>query len=91
LQEGSNESKGESEGNQDSAMPPAEVIKTEFPGPGYRTVESTLETSKELGMTEIVVLGYDQNGDFVLKMSSMQRKDTLWLLHVAILNTMRDQ
>jgi len=72
-------------------MPPTEVIKTEFPGPGFRTVESTLETSKDLGMTEIVVVGFDKNGDFVLKTSSMQRKDTLWLLQVAIQNTMRDQ
>jgi len=72
-------------------MPPAEVIKKEFPGPGFRTVESTLETSKELGMTEIVVIGFDRDGDFVLKTSSMQRKDALWLLHVAIQNTMRDQ
>ena len=69
-------------------MPPTEVIKKEFPGPGFRTVESTLETSKELGMTEIVILGYDKDGDFVLKTSSMQRKDTLWLLYVAIQNTM---
>jgi len=69
-------------------MPPAEVIKKEFPGPGYRTVESTLETTKDLGMTEIVVLGYDKDGDFVLRTSSMQRKDTLWLLHVAIQNIM---
>ena len=72
-------------------MPPAEVIKKEFPGPGFRTVESTLETSKELGMTEIVILGYDKDGDFVLKTSSMQRKDTLWLLQVGIQNTMIDQ
>jgi len=72
-------------------MPPTEVIKTEFPGPGFRTVESTLETSKDLGMTEIVVLGFDRHGDFVLKTSSMQRKDTLWLLQVAIQNTMKDQ
>ena len=69
-------------------MPPSEVIKKEFPGPGYRTVESTLETSKTLGMTDIVVLGYDRDGDFVLKSSSMQLKDTLWLLHVAIKHTM---
>jgi len=88
LQENTDGSKDESEGNQDSAMPPAEVIKKEFPGPGYRTVESTLETTKDLGMTEIVVLGYDKDGDFVLRTSSMQRKDTLWLLHVAIQNIM---
>ena len=69
-------------------MPPAEVIKKEFPGPGFRTVESTLETSKELGMTEIVILGYDKDGDFVLKTSSMQRKDTLWLLQLGINYTM---
>ena len=99
LQEGSNESKSESERNRRSRflhkeinnMPPAEVIKTQFPGPGFRTVESTLETSKELDMTEIIVLGYDQDGDFVLKTSSMERKDILWLLHIAILNIMRDQ
>ena len=69
-------------------MPPAEVIKKEFPGPGFRTVESTLETSKELGMTEILILGYDKDGDFVLKSSSMRRKDTLWLLHVGIKHAM---
>ena len=91
MQENTDGSKDESEGNQDSAMPPAEVIKKEFPGPGFRTVESTLETTKDLGMTEIVILGYDKDGDFVLKTSSMQRKDTLWLLQVAIKTTMEDQ
>ena len=72
-------------------MPPAEVIKKEFPGPGFRTAESTLETTKDLGMTEILILGYNKDGDFVLKTSSMQRKDTLWLLQVAIQNIIIDQ
>lgn len=52
------------------------------------TVDQALESAKQLGMTDVLILGYDSGGELCVRSSKMERKDALWLLEEAKLYAM---
>lgn len=49
-------------------------------GPHDRmTTDEALEYAKRRGLKELIVVGYDQDGDFVVVSSHLSRSDALWL------------
>lgn len=52
------------------------------------TVAQALGSAEDAGLTECVVIGYDEDGDMVIRSSGMARKDALWLLEQAKLHTL---
>ena len=47
------------------------------------TVEQALESARSLDMADVLVIGYDRDGDLVIRSSRMDRKDALWLCEMA--------
>lgn len=47
------------------------------------TPEQALDSAKQLAPTDVLVIGYDADGDLLIRSSRMDRKDALWLLKVA--------
>jgi len=47
------------------------------------TAEQAIESAKSLNLVDVMIIGYDQEGDFVLRSSRMDRKDALWLAELA--------
>ena len=50
--------------------------------------EQALESAKSIDMKECLIVGYDTDGDLVVRSSRMDRKDAMWLcvmLHKYIL------
>lgn len=43
------------------------------------TVEQAINSAKELELTDVVIAGFDKDGDFCVRSSHMTRKDALWI------------
>lgn len=50
-----------------------------FPVSSTMTPEQALDSAKAVGYTEVLVVGYDDEGALVFRSSRMDRKDALWL------------
>lgn len=47
------------------------------------TADQALDSAKSLNLVDVMIIGYDTDGDFVLRSSRMDRKDALWLSELA--------
>lgn len=52
------------------------------------TVSQALGAVALLGLTEVFIIGYDQDENLVLKSSNMLNKDALWMIEAAKLELM---
>lgn len=52
------------------------------------TVDEVLQLCRRAGLKEVLVIGFDENGDFFTQSSKMQKKDALWALEWAKLHTL---
>ena len=43
------------------------------------TPDQALDSAKNLNQTDVIIIGYDEDGDFFVRSSRMDRKDALWL------------
>ncbi|QDP61620.1 MAG: hypothetical protein Tp138OMZ00d2C19078261_81 [Prokaryotic dsDNA virus sp.] len=55
-----------------------QLVKFPSTEDGIRSVEETLEKAKKRGLTEVVVLGFDEDDEHVVLASTMLNKDILW-------------
>lgn len=61
---------------------------TVFPASTTMTPEQALNSALQIPLTEVLIIGYDENHELVIRSSRMLRKDTLWLLEAAKLYAM---
>ena len=47
------------------------------------TVDQALGTAGDAGLTECIVVGYDDEGHMVIRSSGMSRRDAVWILEQA--------
>lgn len=47
------------------------------------TPEQALNSALSLDMQDVLIIGYDQDGELVIRSSRMNRMDALWLLEKA--------
>lgn len=48
--------------------------------PGVSDVRTTLTDAADMGLSDVIVVGYDNEDDLVLLSSGMAHKDALWML-----------
>lgn len=51
----------------------------QMPASPYMTPEQALDSAKGLSLTDVLIVGYDTDGDLVIRSSRMGRADALWL------------
>lgn len=54
-----------------------------FPAATTMTPQQALDSAKALEPMDVLVIGYDQNGELLVRSSRMDRKDALWLVEAA--------
>lgn len=47
------------------------------------TVDQALDAAKHCDMKNVIAIGYDADGDFVLRSSRMTREQALWIIESA--------
>lgn len=50
-----------------------------FPATTTMTVEQALASAEAANLRDVLICGYDEDGDFIVRSSRMDRKDALWL------------
>lgn len=53
-----------------------------------QALKSALDFANEVGLSEVLVIGYDTDGDLFIRSSRMERKDALWMAEYAKLHAM---
>jgi len=66
----------------------SEVISLGKDAHSRMTVEQAINSFKEAGFDSALIIGFNEDGDFIARSSFMSNKDVLWLLEVAKLDTM---
>jgi hypothetical protein len=59
-----------------------------LPASDHMTVEQALDYTKKDGLTEVLIIGHDADGDLIIRSSHLSRKDALWLLEQGKLHTL---
>lgn len=54
-----------------------------FPATNTMNVGQALDHQRQDDLQEVLILGFDKNGEFVLRSSRMNKKDGLWLIELA--------
>ena len=65
----------------------AQIIEA-FGAHSRMTVEQALDSAQSAGLTECIVIGYDDAGAMVIRSSGMTRRDALWIIEQAKLHTL---
>lgn len=60
-------------------MPLDTASVTPLPPTTTMTVEQAMASAQSKGLQDVLVVGYDPEGELVILSSRMQRKDALWL------------
>ncbi len=63
------------------------VIKV-FPAHSRLTVQQALGTVADLTLTDVLVIGYNEEGSLIVRSSEMTREAALWLLEKAKLHAL---
>lgn len=63
------------------------VVKA-FPAHSRLTVQQALGVASELELTDVLLVGYNEEGALVIRSSEMTRETALWLLEKAKLHTL---
>lgn len=56
---------------------------TSLPATVTFTVEQALHSALQLNMKDVLIIGYDQNNELVIRSSRIDRKTALWLVRDA--------
>lgn len=54
------------------------------------TPEQALDSAKHLELKDVLVIGYDADGDLLIRSSRMIRRDALWMLEAAKIQVMKE-
>jgi L-ascorbate metabolism protein UlaG (beta-lactamase superfamily) len=60
-----------------------------LPATTTMTPEQALDSAKRLEYKDVLIIGYDDDGELLIRSSRMSRSDALWLLESAKLRTMK--
>lgn len=45
--------------------------------------DQALESARQLSLESVLILGYDEDGELVIRSSKLERKDALWIIESA--------
>lgn len=62
------------------------IVKWKMPVDANMTMRRFKRSVAEEDFTGAVIMGYDKDGDFIVRSSKMSRKDALWMLEQAKLH-----
>ena len=51
----------------------------QLPASNFMTAEQALDSAKGLDLTDVLVVGYNPDGELAIRSSRMSRADALWL------------
>lgn len=54
---------------------------TQLPASSTMTVDQALESAKQLNLGDVLILGYNKDGEFCLRSSRLDRDLAFWLCH----------
>jgi hypothetical protein len=61
-----------------------------LPASNTMTVDQALASASHVGFQDVIVIGYDEEGQFCSRSSHMDRKDALWLAHQLLKHALGD-
>jgi len=68
-----------------------ERVLIELSPHSFMTPNETLQKTLREGFTDVLVLGYDEDGELIIRSSAMKRHDALWMIEKAKLYILDEQ